>query len=287
MLTKDGTILIDKDESWSSQDVCSKLKHILNTKKVGHTGTLDPFATGLLIVCVNEATKIARFIEEKDKCYIAKLKLGELKDTGDKTGKTLLEKEIPTFTKEDVINAFSFFKGKIKQVAPLYSALKVNGMALYKYAREGIEVERKEREVEIYSLDLISFDTDSIIFSCKVSKGTYIRTLGEDIAVKLGTVGYLEELRRTKVGELNVNNAKKLCDVSEKDIIPIEDSLPFKKIILNEKDYKLAINGHDLFITNQDDIVSTYSKENKIVGIYQRVNDNIYHCIRGFKNESN
>lgn len=189
-----GIIIINKPINFTSQDAVSKLKKILNVKKAGHTGTLDPLATGVLPVMLGNSTKLSKYLVEHDKVYRATIKLGEKKDTGDSEGKTI---ETSSKTVEDINEikkVLKSFIGKQNQIPPMYSAIKVNGKKLYEYAREGIEVERKPREIEIYKLDFINFDKQNQVLEIEVncSKGTYIRTLCEDIAYKLQTVRIYE-----------------------------------------------------------------------------------------------
>jgi len=171
MTNNDGIFLIDKPIGFTSHDVCAKAKRILGTKRIGHCGTLDPFASGLLIICINEATKIVRFIEDSHKCYIATLKLGEETDTLDRTGNIINSINPPTLKEEEIINVLNSFKGKISQIPPKYSAIHIDGRKAYEYARDGIDIEIPSREVTINSIELISYKDDCITFKCDVSKG--------------------------------------------------------------------------------------------------------------------
>lgn len=279
----DGIILVDKKQTWTSQDVCSKVKHILHVKKVGHCGTLDPFATGLLIVLVKNGTKLGQFIELFDKTYIARLKLGVKTSSGDIDGEEIERKDIPNLNKEDIIKVLRSFIGKQSQLPPMYSALKVNGKALYKYAREGKEIERKPRDIEVYDIQFIDYSEDTITFMAHVSKGTYIRTLGEDIAEKLGTVGHLTDLRRTKVGKYLVNDACDVEEVSEERIIGFKDCLNFMEHvrvdIKGEQDVK---NGKQIFINTKNDTVAIFNIKDELLAIYERANGNMFKSVRGF-----
>lgn len=186
----DGLILINKQKGFTSHDVVNVIRKKLNTKKVGHTGTLDPNATGVLPILIGKGTKISKYLMEHDKTYIATLKLGEKTDTGDSEGQVIEEKSIPKdLRKEDINDVLQNFFGKQKQVPPMYSAIKINGKKLYEYAREGKEVKLEAREIEIYKIELLEYQNNKIKFEVECSKGTYIRTLCEDIAKKLGTVG--------------------------------------------------------------------------------------------------
>lgn len=187
---KNGVIVIDKPSGITSFDVVSKVKKIIGVKKAGHIGTLDPLATGVFPVLLGEATKVSKYLIEHNKTYIAKLKLGEKRETGDLEGKVILTSEKKINRTEDVEKVLKSFLGKQIQIPPKYSAIKVNGKKLYEYARDKKEIEIPKREIEIYDINLISFDIQNQIIEFKVScsKGTYIRTLCEDIAEKLGTV---------------------------------------------------------------------------------------------------
>lgn len=198
----DGILLVNKEKGWTSNDVVQKVKRIVKNK-VGHTGTLDPLATGVLPLLIGKGTSLSKYLINHDKIYIATIKLGKKTETGDSEGKVIEEKEIPKkmLTKECVENVLLQFVGKQSQIPPMYSAIKVNGKKLYEYARSGKKVEVKAREIEIYSIDLIevSSKNSEIIFRVHCSKGTYIRSLCEDIAQKLNTVGFMKELKRIKV----------------------------------------------------------------------------------------
>lgn len=186
----DGVIIINKEKNYTSHDVVNIVRKKLNTKKVGHTGTLDPNATGVLPILIGKATKISKYLVEHRKTYIATLKLGEKRDTGDSEGK-ILEQDLnfKDINVEKVKNILKSFLGTKQQVPPMYSAIKVNGKKLYEYAREGQVVEVEPREIEIYNILLKDYNgQDEIVFEVECSKGTYIRTLCEDIAKKLGTV---------------------------------------------------------------------------------------------------
>ena len=214
-----GFLLIDKPKDWTSRDVCNKIQSILKNKKVGHCGTLDPFATGLLIVAVGNATKALAFLEDFTKEYVAVLSLGKKTDSGDLTGNIIEEKDVPSFDNKKLSEVSANLIGKSMQIPPMTSAIKINGTKLYELAHKGIEVERKPREIEIFSMSMIQSNVNEIILKTNVSKGTYIRTLGETIAEKLGTVGYLTDLRRTKINSLKVEDAISIQNVDESKLI--------------------------------------------------------------------
>ena len=277
----DGILLIDKEVNYSSFQAINKAKRLIKADKVGHSGTLDPFATGLLVVTVNKATKVNQFIETQDKEYIATLKLGVKTSTLDLEGEVLATKEVPSLNEELIINTLNKFKGKIKQIPPMFSALKVNGQKLYDLARQGIEIERKEREVEIFNIELISFNEDEIKFKVHCSKGTYIRTLGESISEELNTYGHLIQLRRTRVGNFKVEDAYKLDELDNFKLFPIQDALThYPKIQLNDDEITKIKNGLKFkFNTNENEVL-IIDKNDEPIAIYEK-DGNIYRSKRG------
>lgn len=184
----DGIVIINKPQGITSRQAVSKVRNILKEKKAGHTGTLDPMATGVLPILLGKATKLSQYLVEHDKKYIATIYLGEKKDTGDIEGKTIEKMDIPNLEIQVIEKTLKSFVGKSKQVPPMYSAIKIDGKKLYEYAREGLEVNREPRDIIIYDIKLIDFVDNKITFEVFCSKGTYIRVLCEDIAQKLGTV---------------------------------------------------------------------------------------------------
>lgn len=237
----DGILVINKEKDMTSHDVVAKVRKILNTKKVGHTGTLDPMATGVLVICVGAATKLVDYLTCDEKVYDVEMLLGIKTDTGDITGNII--KESNADIGDDFRDVFDSFVGKQKQVPPMYSAIKKNGVKLYELARKGIEVDREARDIEIFDISNISdINENRIKFSVHCSKGTYIRVLCEDIAEKLGTVGTMTYLNRVKTGRFNIDTAKLISDIGEKDIIPIEKILNTQITLKCEDEIKL-ING--------------------------------------------
>ena len=214
-----GILNIDKPAGITSFGVVKKIRHLTGVKKVGHSGTLDPFATGVLLVFIGrEATKhISKFIG-LEKEYYAKIKLGKKTDTADLTGKVIEEKFIPELSISQIESVFQNFIGRIQQIPPMYSAVKKNGVRLYKLARKGETIEREPRAVEIKELRLQKYEKPFLEFSAIVSKGTYIRTLAEDIAEKLGTVGHLVKLRRMRIGDFHIKDAVKLMKLDRETI---------------------------------------------------------------------
>lgn len=275
----DGIIIINKPIGFTSQDVVSKTKKILNEKKAGHTGTLDPLATGVLPVLLGNSTKLSKYLIEHDKTYIARIKFGEKKDTGDSEGNTIETSNVKIENKKDILKVLESFIGKQTQIPPIYSAIKVNGKKLYEYAREGIEVEIPSREIEIYKLNLLNFDKENqeveIEVSC--SKGTYIRTLCEDIAKNLGTVGYMSFLKRTIVDKFKLEDAidfetleenKDNQDFLNKNIIKMENLFShLSKISLNKRKEELFLNGVKLTFELEDGIYNIYSENKKYIGL--------------------
>jgi tRNA pseudouridine55 synthase len=203
----DGLLIVDKPKGMTSLEVVKEIKHRFHVKKAGHIGTLDPFATGVLPVVINEGTKLVPFLEEGPKEYEAIMKLGEETTTDDLTGKVTFRGSWEHVTPELIHTVFQNFLGRIKQIPPMFSALKVNGKPLYRLARKGIEVERKEREVKIFNIQVEEIDLPKIRFKVSCSKGTYIRTLGKDIGKKIGCGAHLLSLRRIRSGPFTLERA--------------------------------------------------------------------------------
>lgn len=208
-----GFVVIDKPAGITSHDVVSRVRRIMGTRKVGHTGTLDPFATGVLPVAINDGTKAIPFLDEGSKTYEALLRLGVTTDTLDMTGSILSETDPSGITREQFVSCLSDFTGAIRQIPPMYSAIKQGGQPLYKLARQGVEVERKARDVEIYSIELISYDLPHVAIRVVCSRGTYVRSLADDIGRQLGCGAALQELRRTASGPFRIENAVTLVDL--------------------------------------------------------------------------
>lgn len=275
----DGIILVNKEKDYTSRDVVNEICKILGTKKVGHTGTLDPMATGVLAVCVGCATKLVDIITSDEKEYIAGVKLGILTDTLDITG-TIIEKNNKIVTKDKIVDVLNNMVGFYEQEVPIYSAVKINGKKLYEYARDGIEVELPKRRVCIKKLELISdivYENDTINFEirCLVSKGTYIRSLIRDIANNLNTVGVMSSLCRTKQGNFKIEDTYTLEQIktSEYKLIGIGDYFDyvyrikvdddFKRDILNGKVLKNIHNKDILFVDKNDLVLAIYKVSEK------------------------
>jgi len=267
----DGVLVINKPKGYSSHDIVNIVKRECNKIspekiKVGHAGTLDPNATGVLPILIGKGTKISKYLIEHNKTYIAELVLGKKTTTADIEGEIIEEKEIPLLNLEDVQKIFKSFLGKQKQTPPVYSAIKVNGKKAYEYARSGKEIEIEERDIEIYDIRLISFNKNKMLFEVNCSKGTYIRTLCEDIAEKMGTVGYMSNLNRTKVNEFNIENVIELEQIKEnpniilEKIINIEEIFKnIRKIELDNYKTKLFLNGVKLRNYDGEEVVKIYN----------------------------
>lgn len=265
----DGVIIINKPKNYTSHDVVNIVKKTLNTSKVGHAGTLDPNAAGVLPILVGKATKISKYLIEHNKTYIAELALGEKRSTGDAEGNVIEIKEVPILIKEQIQEVLNSFSGKQKQTPPIYSSIKINGKKAYEYARRGQIIDIPPREIEIKNIKFISFEDNTITFKVECSKGTYIRVLCEDIAEKLGTVGFMKNLCRTKVDEFSIDNAIDLEQLKNDNIQIINIEQIFEKkpfIKLDERKTRLFLNGVKLATKNEDGIYRIYSNK-KFIGI--------------------
>lgn len=244
---KNGILIVNKPEGLTSRDVVNKLNTVFHTKKIGHTGTLDPLATGVLVVAIGSYTKLVNELTSLNKEYIAEIKLGIKTDTGDITGNIIEENKIFNIELKDIINIFNEFPKEYEQSVPKYSAVKINGKKLYEYARQGIEIELPKRIVNIYSLELLEFKNDIIKFKTKVSKGTYIRSLIEDLCEKLNICGTMSSLQRTKQGKFSIEDSCELEDVKEDTLLlTSKDVLDVREYNLDEQLYKLVSNGNKL-----------------------------------------
>ena len=269
----DGILIVNKPKNCTSHDVVYKVKKITN-QKVGHTGTLDPMATGVLPLLIGKGTLCSKYLIEHDKIYKATIQLGKKTTTADQEGEVIEEQEIANNALEPqyVTKRLKEFLGKQIQTPPMYSAIKVNGKKLYEYARKGQNVEVPKREIEIYEIELLNIDKQNKKIEYKVhcSKGTYIRSLCEDIAEKLGTIGYMTELERLKVGKFILKNAVSIDDLEkeniEKNIITIEEIFKNnEKINLTRKKLELFLNGVQITYDNPDGVYKIYC-ENKFIG---------------------
>ena len=278
----DGIIVIRKEKGFTSHDVVAKLRGILRMKKIGHIGTLDPDAEGVLPVALGKATRLVEFLTEKEKTYEAVLHLGITTDTQDITGEVLKETEV-TCTEEEVREAIMSFLGDQMQIPPMYSALKVDGKKLYELAREGIEIERKARPVCFKEIEILECELPFVRFSVTCSKGTYIRTLCHDIGEKLGCGACMESLLRTKSGRFSLEESHRLSEVQQAAndgtvsewVIGIEDILAeYPRICSTEEGDKLLHNGNPLkkdMVTgqHQNGWVRMCTSQGQFIGIFQ------------------
>lgn len=235
-----GILVIDKPAGPTSHDVVFMVKKKLGARKIGHLGTLDPTATGVLPLCINEATKLSRFFEQDEKEYLAVIKLGEETDTCDSEGKVTYKGDITPIVEEDIFSAIADFKGRIKQIPPMFSALKVSGIPLYKLARKCIDVERKPRDVEIYSIRIESITIPLVAIRVTCSKGTYIRSLAFDVGKRLGCGAHLVGLRRIRSGRFSLEDGIAINDIRDlqKDILT-EAIIPVERLFANISDIEV------------------------------------------------
>lgn len=274
----DGIIIINKEKNYTSNDVVSIVKKITKSK-VGHTGTLDPNATGVLPLLIGNATKISKYLINHDKEYEVVLQLGIRTETADVEGKVIEEKEVTAemLNKDNIEEKLQQFIGKQEQIPPIYSAIKVNGKKLYEYARRGKEVELKPRQIEIYSIQLVGINEKEkqISFKVKCSKGTYIRSLCEDISKKLGTVGYMKELNRLQVGEFYIKDAVTISEMKEKieagnleNIITIEEIFKNNpQIQLEQEQIEPYINGVKINTEKTNGVYRIYKPDGTFIGL--------------------
>ncbi len=272
-----GIIVINKPKEYTSHDVVAKVKKILNIKKVGHTGTLDPNATGVLPLLLNTGTKLSKYLIEHDKEYEVTLELGIKTDTADIEGNVIKKEEVNWKKLNDIEETLNTFLGEQTQIPPIYSAIKVNGKKLYEYARSGQNINIEPRNIQIYEIELQKIDKqkNEINFRVHCSKGTYIRSLCEDIAQRLGTIGYMKELTRTKVGNFTINEAVKIEEIEnnkeqiiKEKLISIEKFFESKESIkLNKKQLDKFLNGVKIRIDKQENICRIYNENNEFIGI--------------------
>ena len=267
-------INVCKEKNMTSRDVVNIISKHLHTKKVGHTGTLDPLATGVLIVCTNHDTKLVDILTSKNKEYIATMRLGIQTDTGDITG-NIIKRATYKVTKDQIIKVLNNFLGSSTQTVPIYSAVKINGKKLYAYARNGEEVTLPTREINISSIELLDYHDDLIKFKVTVSKGTYIRSLIEDIGKTLQTVATMEDLVRTKQGNYKIEDSYTLEDIKNDNYKPIPLNIVLKDYHtynLNATEYFKVKNGSKMLL-NIDDKIVTLLYNNKPIALYRKEND--------------
>ena len=268
-----GAIVINKDANMTSRDVVNILCKKLNTKSIGHIGTLDPIATGVLVCLIGKYTKLTNILINHDKEYIASFKLGLLTDTLDITGNILKEEKV-IISKEDIIKALNTFIGTYNQEVPIYSAVKINGKKLYEYARSNKEIQLPKRKVTIYNLELLNIDKDIITIKTKVSKGTYIRSLIRDIGLKLNTNATMTSLQRTRLGKFTIDNSYTLEDIENNNykLLDIQDLLDIEEKNINEEDIFKIKNGQVLNMKTNKYILFKY--QDKPISLYQKYNEN-------------
>ena len=270
-----GLLVVNKSKGMTSRDVVNKVCRKFNTKSVGHIGTLDPLAEGVLVCLIGKYTKFANILTNHDKEYIASFKLGILTDTLDITGNVLKEGK-KDFSKDEIINALNHFKGTYNQEVPIYSAVKVNGKKLYEYARNNIDVKLPSKIVNIYDIELININDDIITIKCKVSKGTYIRSLIRDIGAFLDTYATMTNLVRTTLGNFNIDDAYTLEDIENNNykLLKLTDFLDVvTKKIDNEEDYRHIKNGNVMNIKSNNYILFTYANED--IALYEPFDNKI------------
>jgi len=246
-----GLLPVVKPTGITSHDVIYRLRRTIGAGKVGHTGTLDPMASGLLLICLGRATKLTQFLTDWDKAYLAEITLGAVSDTLDGDGELTITGEVPDLTEEDIKAVLSGFMGRIIQKVPAYSAVKVKGRELYKYARQGVEIASPDREVEIKKMVLTAYESPRLSVSVHCSKGTYIRVLADDIGREIGCGGYLSRLERQKVGPFDISQALTLDEVEaavesgnlENRIVPVEQALNFPVISIRNQARETIKNG--------------------------------------------
>ena len=271
----DGILIINKPQNYTSRDVVNKVSKILNTKKIGHTGTLDPIARGVLVLCIGTSTKLVEILTCDEKEYVAEVTLGVKTDTLDSTG-IVLEKKKVNVSREEIVKVLNSMIGNYNQEVPIYSAVKINGRKLYEYARSNISVELPKREVEIKKIELldeIKYEDDKVIFKfkCLVSKGTYIRSLIRDIANKLNTIGIMSNLIRTKQGKFLIENSYKIEDIENGNfkILNMLDCLDGYLIVDVDETLRLKIKNGSILQNRYDNDIVAFKYNNALIAIYK------------------
>ena len=281
-----GIVIVDKPQDWTSQDVTARLRRVFQTRRIGHGGTLDPMATGVLPVFVGRGTRGVEFFEHAEKTYETVLQLGIATDTEDITG-TVLERKDVHISETEFMEILSQFRGKIMQVPPMYSALKVNGQKLCDLARKGKTVERQPREIEIFELTLLDFSGDTARLRVKCSKGTYIRTLCKDIGEALGCGGCMAELRRVQAGEYTIEEAVPLqtlldAENPEAYLRPVDTMFRnFPEVVLSPKQEKRCRNGNSFSMELEPGTYRVYSKGGEFLAL-SKVEDGVMSTVKSF-----
>lgn len=297
-----GILNVRKEKGYTSHDVVAKLRGIVGQRKIGHTGTLDPDAEGVLPVCLGRATKLCDMLTDKDKTYEAVLLLGCMTDTQDITGTVLESRKVPDFKKEEVMGVLQSFVGEYAQIPPMYSAVRVNGRKLYELAREGKEIERKARIVQIYEIRVHKIELPRIWMEVRCSKGTYIRTLCHDIGQRLGCLGCMEELLRTGTGRFRLENGLTLEEIRRKKedgslmeaVIPIDEMFAdYPRLQVKGRGEVLAKNGNPLFAgmlfpydekqAKSRQNIRVYDKEGQFIAVYKwQEQKEVYQVVKMF-----
>ena len=281
-----GIVIVDKPQGWTSQDVTARLRRVFNTRRIGHGGTLDPMATGVLPVFVGRATRGVEFFEHAEKTYEATIRLGRTTDTEDVTGTTLEEKEV-NISKEEFLRILPKFRGKIQQIPPMYSALKVNGQKLCDLARKGREVERQPREIEIFELECVEFSGGEARLRVRCSKGTYIRTLCKDIGQALGCGGCMAALRRVTAGEYTIEESVPLMELletesPEKHLRAVDTMFRnYEAVTLTEKQELRCRNGNSFSTSLPEGTYRVYGRNGEFLAL-SAVNGGIMSTIKSF-----
>ena len=281
-----GIVIVDKPQGWTSQDVTARLRRVFNTRRIGHGGTLDPMATGVLPVFVGRATRGVEFFEHAEKIYETTIRLGLTTDTEDVTGEVLTEQKVE-ISHQEFLDILPKFRGKIQQIPPMYSALKVNGQKLCDLARKGKEVERQPREIEIFELECLEFSGDTARLRVHCSKGTYIRTLCKDIGEALGCGGCMAALRRVTAGEYTIDEAVPL-----QALLDAENPEPYLRTVdtmfrnydavtLTANQEKRCRNGNAFSVALADGTYRAYSREGEFL-MLASVNNGVMSTIKSF-----
>ena len=267
-----GVLLIDKPAGFTSRDIVNQVGKIFHTKKIGHTGTLDPMATGVLILCIGSYTKLVDNLTSKNKEYIAVMQLGLLTDTLDTTGRTLKEENV-NLDEDKIYAAFKNFPREYNQEVPSYSAVKINGKKLYEYAREGISIHLPKRMVSIYSLEILSIDNNEVTFKTCVSKGTYIRSLIRDLGASLKTYASMRSLRRVSQGAFAIDKCLKISDITENtSLLTLDDLFSYPHFSLNDTEYQKVLNGNKISL-NSESLYLLLTYQNKTIALYIKDGD--------------
>ena len=283
-----GIIIVDKPEGWTSQDVCSKLRGLFREKRVGHGGTLDPMATGVLPVFLGRATRAAQFSENSEKYYVAGMRLGITTDTQDTTGRIMSERPV-SVTKDDILSLLPSFTGELDQIPPMYSAVKIGGKKLYELARKGQELERTPRRINIKSLELSQFSGSDCVISLTCSKGTYVRTLINDIGAALGCGAAMSSLRRTSAGGFSIESAVPLETLINADgdnrrlFVRPTDSIfsSFPAVCIEGRALLRALNGNEFSVDAPDGQFRVYSDSGDFI-LFGECRNGIMKTIKSF-----